>query len=137
MKHSGMTRCLKNREQNGCKSNGSCKNTLFAGFTTVRDLGTEGAGYDDVGLKQAIEKGIIPGPRMWCATKAIVATGSYGPKELRDEIDIAKRRSRSRWCRCIDKRSDEHKLVKAPMLLRFMQIIDGDVNNEAGSQLLP
>lgn len=54
--------------------------TLMAGFTTTRDLGTEGAGYDDVGLKTAIEKGIIPGPRMLCATRAIVATGSYGPK---------------------------------------------------------
>jgi imidazolonepropionase-like amidohydrolase len=54
--------------------------TLMAGFTTTRDLGTEGAGYDDVGLKKAIEKGIIPGPRMLCATRAIVATGSYGPK---------------------------------------------------------
>lgn len=54
--------------------------TLLAGFTTVRDLGTEGAEYDDVGLKAAIEKGIIPGPRMIVATKAIVATGSYGPK---------------------------------------------------------
>jgi len=54
--------------------------TLMAGFTTVRDLGTEGAGYDDVGLKAAIEKGIIPGPRMIVATRAIVATGSYGPK---------------------------------------------------------
>jgi len=56
------------------------KNTLLAGFTTTRDLGTEGANYDDVGLKQAINKGIIPGPRMLVATKAIVATGSYGPK---------------------------------------------------------
>lgn len=54
--------------------------TLLAGFTTVRDLGTEGAGYDDVGLKTAIEKEIIPGPRMIVATRAIVATGSYGPK---------------------------------------------------------
>lgn len=54
--------------------------TLYAGFTTVRDLGTEGADYDDVGLKTAIEKGIIPGPRMIVATRAIVATGSYGPK---------------------------------------------------------
>lgn len=54
--------------------------TLLAGFTTVRDLGTEGAGYDDVGLKSAIEKGVIPGPRMIIATRAIVATGSYGPK---------------------------------------------------------
>ncbi|HWZ16235.1 MAG TPA: amidohydrolase family protein [Mucilaginibacter sp.] len=56
------------------------KETLMAGFTTVRDLGTEGAGYDDVGLKKAIMKGIIPGPRMLVATRAIVATGSYGPK---------------------------------------------------------
>jgi imidazolonepropionase-like amidohydrolase len=65
------------------------KNTLFAGFTTVRDLGTEGAGYSDVGLKEAIEKNIIPGPRMLVATKAIVATGSYGPK-LKDEIEVPK-----------------------------------------------
>jgi imidazolonepropionase-like amidohydrolase len=56
------------------------KETLMAGFTTVRDLGTEGAAYDDVGLKQAINKGIIPGPKMIVATRAIVATGSYGPK---------------------------------------------------------
>jgi imidazolonepropionase-like amidohydrolase len=58
------------------------RQTLLAGFTTTRDLGTEGAGYDDVGLKQAIDKQVIPGPRMLCATRAIVATGSYGPKEL-------------------------------------------------------
>jgi len=56
------------------------RNTLLAGFTTIRDLGTEGAGYSDVGLKQAIEQGIIPGPRMLVVTRAIVATGSYGPK---------------------------------------------------------
>jgi imidazolonepropionase-like amidohydrolase len=56
------------------------RQTLLAGFTTVRDLGTEGADFDDVGLKAAIDKGIIPGPRMIIATKAIVATGSYGPK---------------------------------------------------------
>jgi len=54
--------------------------TLMAGFTTIRDLGTEGAGYADVGLKQAVEQGIIPGPRMLVTTRAIVATGSYGPK---------------------------------------------------------
>jgi len=64
------------------------RKTLYAGFTTVRDLGTEGAGYDDVGLKQAIEKGIIPGPRMLVATRAIVATGSYGPKGFKDEINV-------------------------------------------------
>ncbi|WP_295653847.1 amidohydrolase family protein [uncultured Mucilaginibacter sp.] len=62
--------------------------TLMAGFTTMRDLGTEGAGYDDVGLKTAINKGIIPGPRMICATRAIVATGSYGPKGLVNEAEV-------------------------------------------------
>lgn len=61
--------------------------TLLAGFTTVRDLGTEGAGYDDVGLKQAIDKGAVPGPRMLIATEAIVATGSYGPKVLSYDIE--------------------------------------------------
>jgi imidazolonepropionase-like amidohydrolase len=66
------------------------KATLLAGFTTVRDLGTEGAGYDDVGLKTAINKGIIPGPRMLVATRAIVATGSYGPKVLVNETDMLK-----------------------------------------------
>lgn len=63
------------------------RQTLLAGFTTTRDLGTEGCMYDDVGLKQAIEKGVIPGPRMLCATRAIVATGSYGPKELAYDIE--------------------------------------------------
>src|SRR5687767_1610306 len=56
------------------------RSTLLAGFTTVRDLGTEGAGYADVGLKQAIAQGIIPGPRMIVVTRAIVATGTYAPK---------------------------------------------------------
>jgi imidazolonepropionase-like amidohydrolase len=56
------------------------RDTLMAGFTTIRDLGTEGAGYSDVELKQAVEQGIIPGPRMIVVTRAIVATGSYGPK---------------------------------------------------------
>jgi imidazolonepropionase-like amidohydrolase len=55
------------------------RNTLMAGFTTIRDLGTEGAGSSDVGIKQAIEQGIIPGPRMLVVTRAIVATGAYGP----------------------------------------------------------
>jgi imidazolonepropionase-like amidohydrolase len=54
--------------------------TLMAGFTTVRDLGTEGAGYADVELKQAVHQGIIPGPRVLASTRAIVATGSYAPK---------------------------------------------------------
>ena len=55
------------------------KATLLAGFTTIRDLGTEGAGYADVGLKQAVNQGIIPGPRMLVSTRAIVAKGAYGP----------------------------------------------------------
>ncbi len=64
------------------------RNTLMAGFTTIRDLGTEGAGYADVGLKQAVQQGIIPGPRMLVATRAIVATGSYGPKGYASEWTV-------------------------------------------------
>lgn len=56
------------------------RDTLLAGFTTVRDLGTEGAADADVGLKQAIQQGIIPGPRVLATTRALVATGSYAPK---------------------------------------------------------
>ncbi|MFL6538905.1 MAG: amidohydrolase family protein [Chthoniobacterales bacterium] len=63
------------------------RRTLLAGFTTARDLGTEGAGYADVGLKQAIEQGIIPGPRLIVVTRALVATGSYGPK-LSPDVDV-------------------------------------------------
>ncbi len=54
--------------------------TLMAGFTTVRDLGTEGAGDADAGLKAAIQQGIVPGPRLLIANRALVATGAYGPK---------------------------------------------------------
>jgi imidazolonepropionase-like amidohydrolase len=61
--------------------------TLMAGFTTVRDLGTEGAEYDDAGLKRTIEKGVVPGPRMIVATKAIVATGTYGPRSESADIE--------------------------------------------------
>jgi imidazolonepropionase-like amidohydrolase len=56
-----------------------CDRTLKAGFTTLRDLGTEGAGYADLSVKQAINEGRIPGPRLFVATRAIVATASYGP----------------------------------------------------------
>lgn len=55
------------------------RDTLLAGFTTLRDLGTEGAGYADVSVKRAIDEGRIPGPRLFVATRAIVATASYGP----------------------------------------------------------
>ncbi len=64
------------------------RNTLMAGFTVLRDLGTEGAGYADVGLKEAVDQGIIPGPRLFVTTKAIVATGSYGPKGFGVEIGV-------------------------------------------------
>src|SRR5436190_8590900 len=56
-----------------------CRNTLLAGFTLLRDLGTEGAGYSDIAIKRAIEEGIILGPRLLVVTKAIVATASYDP----------------------------------------------------------
>lgn len=64
--------------------------TLQAGFTTLRDLGTEGAGYADVGLKRAIDEGQVPGPRLFVATRAIVATASYGPAErsYRPDMEI-------------------------------------------------
>jgi imidazolonepropionase-like amidohydrolase len=64
------------------------KATLEAGFTTLRDLGTEGAGFADVGLKQAVNQGIIPGPRLLIATRALVATGSYAPKGFAPEWEI-------------------------------------------------
>ena len=62
--------------------------TLRAGFTSARDLGTEGAGYADVGLKQAIDQGIVLGPRLSVATRAIVALGAYGPKGFEPGVAI-------------------------------------------------
>jgi len=64
------------------------RETLMAGFTSERDLGTEGAGFADVGLKQAIDQGIVPGPRLMVATKAIVAQGAYGPKGFEPGVKI-------------------------------------------------
>ena len=66
----------------------AARRTLQAGFTTERDLGTEGAGYADAGLEQAINQGIIPGPRLLVATRAIVATGSYGPSGFDPRYDV-------------------------------------------------
>lgn len=62
--------------------------TLRAGFTTERDLGTEGAGYADVGLKKAIDSGLTPGPRLLVATRAIVAQGAYGPKGFEPGVSV-------------------------------------------------
>ena len=64
--------------------------TLEAGFTTLRELGTEGAGYADVALRDAIEQGIIPGPRIFTATRALVATGCYGPSGFDPRWDVPK-----------------------------------------------
>jgi imidazolonepropionase-like amidohydrolase len=64
------------------------RDTLRAGFTTIRDLGTEGAGYADVGIKQAIDQRIVPGPRMLVVTRAIVATGSYAPRGFAPEVRV-------------------------------------------------
>jgi imidazolonepropionase-like amidohydrolase len=62
--------------------------SLLAGVTTMRDLGSEGAGYADVAIRDAIERGIIPGPRLLVAGKALVATGSYGPKGFHEGVDV-------------------------------------------------
>jgi imidazolonepropionase-like amidohydrolase len=62
--------------------------TLMAGVTTVRDLGSEGAGYADIGLKQAIDQEIVPGPRMIVAGPAMVVTGSYAPKGFAPEVTV-------------------------------------------------
>ncbi|MBQ4853190.1 amidohydrolase family protein [Rhodanobacter sp. B2A1Ga4] len=66
------------------------RDTLLAGFTTLRDLGTEGAGYADVSIKRAIEEGLIPGPRLFVTTRAIVATASYGPgpRGFRPDLEL-------------------------------------------------
>jgi imidazolonepropionase-like amidohydrolase len=64
------------------------RKSLEAGFTTMRDLGSEGAGYADVGLKAAIGKGVIPGPSLLVAGPALVATGSYGPKGFAPHVEV-------------------------------------------------
>lgn len=64
------------------------RDTLMAGITTVRDLGSEGAAYADVGLRQAINEGIVPGPRMLVAGPAMVVTGSYAPKGFAPEVTV-------------------------------------------------
>ena len=71
-----------------CRATNHARDTLRAGFTTLRDLGTEGAGYADVGLKRAIDEGIIPGPRLLVVTRAIVATGSYAPRAVAPEVNV-------------------------------------------------
>ncbi len=64
------------------------RDTLLAGFTTMRDLGTEGAADADVGIRDAIAQGIIPGPRVLATTRAIVATGTYAPRDFAPEWHV-------------------------------------------------
>src|SRR4051812_29700551 len=68
----------------------SARRALEQGFTTIRDLETEGAGYGDVGIKMAIEEGYIPGPRIFASTRAISTTGGYNPENYAPELDIPK-----------------------------------------------
>ena len=68
----------------------SARRALEQGFTTIRDLETEGAGYGDVGIKEAIEGGYIPGPRMFVVTKAISTTGGYPLEGYAPELDMPK-----------------------------------------------
>ncbi len=68
----------------------SVKRALDQGFTTLRDLETEGAGYGDIGIKQAVDEGIIPGPRLFVVTRAISTTGGYPLEGYAPEIDVPK-----------------------------------------------
>jgi imidazolonepropionase-like amidohydrolase len=71
-----------------CRATNHLRSLLHSGFTTVRDLGTEGAGYADVGIAHAVEEKIVPGPRLLATTRAIVATGSYAPRGFAPEISV-------------------------------------------------
>jgi imidazolonepropionase-like amidohydrolase len=68
----------------------SARRALEQGFTTIRDVETEGAGYGDVGIKEAIEKGYVPGPRMLVVTRAISTTGGYPLEGYAPEVDVPK-----------------------------------------------
>ena len=68
----------------------SARRALEQGFTTLRDLETEGAGYGDVGIKEAIEGGYIPGPRLFVVTRAISTTGGYPLEGYAPEITVPK-----------------------------------------------
>ena len=68
----------------------SARRALEQGFTSIRDLETEGAGYGDVGVKQAINEGIIPGPRMWVSTVSISSTGGYPLEGYAPELTVPK-----------------------------------------------
>src|SRR5262249_41787886 len=71
-----------------CRATNHMRAALLSGFTTLRDLGTEGAEYADVGLREAVEQKIVPGPRLLVATRAIVATRTYAPRGFAPEWRI-------------------------------------------------
>jgi hypothetical protein len=99
------------------------RTTLLSGFTLLRDLGTEGAGFSDLAIKRAIEEGLIAGPRLLTATKAIVATASYapGPLGFAENVVLPKGRKKSAGCRRFSKQSESR---QGPGLigLRYMRI---------------
>lgn len=72
------------------RATASARRALAQGFTTIRDVETEGAGYGDVGIKQAIEAGYIPGPRMFVVTRAISTTGGYNLEGYAPEVEVPK-----------------------------------------------
>jgi imidazolonepropionase-like amidohydrolase len=72
------------------RATSACRRALEQGFTTLRDVETEGAGYGDVEIKQAIAEGTIPGPRLFCATRAIASTGGYNLEDFAPELDMPK-----------------------------------------------
>lgn len=68
----------------------SARRALEQGFTTIRDVETEGAGYGDIGIKQAVERGYIPGPRIFASTRAISTTAGYNLEGYAPELDLIK-----------------------------------------------
>jgi imidazolonepropionase-like amidohydrolase len=72
------------------RATASARRALEQGFTVIRDVETEGAGYGDVGIKQAVEKGYIPGPRIFASTRGISTTGGYPLEDYAPEVQLPK-----------------------------------------------
>ena len=72
------------------RATAAARRALEQGFTAIRDLETEGAGYGDIGIKQAIEEGTIPGPRIFASTRAISTTGGYNLEGYAPELVMPK-----------------------------------------------